>query len=166
MELTRRGDAACFGGPEPTVTDAFNYIYQLQIGQFDLSRQALANLADPAGISIEDLCRQAENLVITQLQQAITGMFREWEEEPAYRVWEVIHGRKFDFHEIVGIGAASTAIVPALARAMQVECTIPDFAPVANALGACVARPTLTVKVHIDTQNGTWVMDQEGRAGK
>jgi len=166
VELTRRGDAACFGGPEPTVTDAFNYIYQLQIGQFDLSRQALANLADPAGISIEDLCRQAENLVITQLQQAITGMFREWEEEPAYRVWEVIHGRKFDFHEIVGIGAASTAIVPALARAMQVECTIPDFAPVANALGACVARPTLTVKVHIDTQNGTWVMDQEGRGGE
>ncbi len=163
---TRLGEAACFGGLAPTVTDAFNQLYGLQIGDPGLSRQAVTVLADQAGMEAGVLCSRVENLVIAQLQQAITDMFREWEEEPAYRVWEVIHGRKFDFHEIVGIGAASAAIVPALARSMQVECTIPDFAAVANALGACVARPTLTVKVHIDTQNGYWVMDQEGRGGK
>jgi len=48
---------------------------------------------------------------------------------------------------------------------MQVECTIPAYAAVANALGACVARPTLSLKVHIDTQNGSYVIDQDGRGG-
>ncbi|MDD4775598.1 MAG: hydantoinase/oxoprolinase family protein [Syntrophomonas sp.] len=166
VELTRRDNAACFGGPEPTVTDAFNQLYSLEIGQPERSRQALAKLEPQAGMGLDSLCREVVNLVISQLQAAITDMFQEWENEPAYRVWEVVHGRKFDFQEIVGIGAAAEAIIPVLAEKMQVACTIPAFAPVANALGACVARPTLTVKIHIDTQSGYWVMDQEGRRGE
>ncbi len=165
VEPLRRGNAACFGGPEPTVTDAFNQMYALNIGQPDLSQRALAALADKSGISSEVICRHVQDMVISQLRTAIVDMFREWENEPAYRVWEVIHGRKFDVQEIVGIGAAAGAIIPALAKIMAVNCTIPEFAPVANALGACVARPTLTVKVHIDTQNGYWVMDQAGKRG-
>lgn len=164
-ESGRRGNAACFGGDCPTVTDVFNYKYSLGIGDPSQSSQSLNKLVQNTAMDIEELCQRVEMIVLTRLQQAVEKMFREWENEPAYRVWEVVHGRRFNVEEIIGIGAASPAIIPHLAELMQVECTIPDYAPVANALGACVARPTLSLKVHIDTQNGYYATDQDGRSG-
>ncbi|PKM77734.1 MAG: hydantoinase [Firmicutes bacterium HGW-Firmicutes-15] len=161
----RRGAAACFGGDYPTVTDVFNQKYQLGIGVALQSSQKLAELIKGTGIDMETLCRAVEDTVFNRIQEAIQEMFMEWENEPAYRVWEVVHGRKFDVEELIGIGAASAAIVPGLAGRMQVECRIPKYAAVANALGACVARPTLALQVHIDTQNKVFAIDQDGLSG-
>ncbi len=165
VETKRLGSAACFGGDQPTVTDVFNHKYLLGIGQQSQSAASLTGLIQGAALDIESLCTRVETIVLGRLQAAIEQMLQEWENEPAYRVWEVVHGRKFDVQEIIGIGAASPAIVPHLAIRMQVESTIPAYAAVANALGACVARPTLSLKLHIDTQNGYYVMDQDGRKG-
>jgi len=165
VESRREGSAACFGGDHPTVTDVFNYKYSLGIGKQSQSLEKLGGLIQGTGLDIDELCTGAETIVLEWLEEAITQMMQEWENEPAYRVWEVVHGRKFDVQEIIGIGAASHAIVPHLAKRMQVECTIPPYAAVANALGACVARPTLALKVHIDTQNGYYVIDQDGTSG-
>lgn len=165
VESRRRGFAACFGGEYPTVTDIFNHKYLLGIGNQSQSSAILSGLIAGTDLDIDRLCSGVETIVLERLQTAIESMWREWENEPAYRVWEVVHGRKFDVQEIIGIGAASSAIVPHLAQRMQVECTIPAYAAVANALGACVARPTLSLKVHIDTQSGYYVIDQDGKSG-
>lgn len=165
VEMTRRGNAACFGGDEPTVTDIFNHLYNLSIGDWQRSTSLIEALSENSGLSAEKMCSQVEHIAIEQLEDTILAMMQEWENEPAYRVWEVIHGRKFDVQEIIGIGAASLAIIPVLARKMGIVSVVPEYAPVANALGACVARPTLALKIHIDTQNGYWVLDQEGRRG-
>jgi len=162
---SRQGSAACFGGDYPTVTDVFNHKYMLGIGQQSQSSAILCKLIAGTDLDIDNLCTRVEMIVLERLQAAIETMLREWENEPAYRVWEVVNGRKFDVQEIIGIGAASSAIVPHLAQRMQVEYTIPVHAAVANALGACVARPTLSLKVHIDTQSGYYVIDQEGKRG-
>ena len=165
VETKRLGSAACFGGDQPTVTDVYNHKYMLGIGQQSESSASLTGLIQGSEQDIERLCTGVETIVLERLQAAIEQMLQEWENEPAYRVWEVVHGRKFDVQEIIGIGAASPAIVPHLAQRMQVECTIPAYASVANALGACVARPTLSLKLHIDTQSGYYVLDQDGRKG-
>lgn len=166
VEMTRRGSAACFGGPEPTVTDIFNHLHHLKIGDWQRSTSLLDTLSNNSGLDLDKICRHVENIVINKLEENVLAMMQEWENEPAYRVWEVIHGRKFVIQEIIGIGAASLAIVPILATKMGVPSVIPEYAPVANALGACVARPTLALKIHIDTQNGYWVLDQEGKRGE
>ncbi len=162
----RKGSAACFGGDQPTVTDIFNHKYSLGIGDQAQSSDKLKELLQGSTLGLEELCTRVEDIVLERLQQAIGAMLREWENEPAYRVWEVVHGRKFNVQDIIGIGAASHAIVPRLAERMQVEYTIPAYAAVANALGACVARPTLALKVHIDTENGYYVLDQTGAKGE
>ena len=161
----RKGSAACLGGELPTVIDAFNHKHRLGIGNEAQSTAKLTWIVQNTGLDIETLCTEVENIVINRLQEAIQNMFQEWENEPAYRVWEVVHGRKFNVQEIIGIGAATGAIIPVLARKMGVDCIIPEYASVANALGACVARPTLALKVHIDTENGYFVLDQEGISG-
>ena len=165
VETRRRGVAACFGGDHPTVTDVFNQKYQLGIGLPLQSSEKLAGLIKNTEIDMETLCRAVEDIVFNRIQEAIQEMFQAWENEPAYRVWEVVHARNFDVQEIIGIGAASAAIVPGLAQRMQVNFRIPAYAAVANALGACVARPTLALQVHIDTQNKFFAIDQGGLSG-
>jgi len=162
----RFGPAACFGGEGPTVTDVFNLKYQLGIGNSELSAAKLDGLAAAKGLEPAVIIDTAEEIVVDRLQAAIKAMFREWEEEPAYRVWEVVNSRKFNAQQIIGIGAAAAPIIPALAQRMEINHTIPPYAEVANALGACVARPTLSMKVHIDTQNGYYTADQDGISDK
>lgn len=161
----RRGEAACLGGPAATVTDVFNYLYKLNIGDFDRSQSKLMDTAQNGGMTLESLCWQVADIVIAKLQTLINEMFAEWENEPAYRVWEVVNRQKFKLHQIIGIGAAAHAIIPPLAQKMNLEHSIHRYAPVANALGACAARPTLAFNLHIDTENKKFHIDYDGTSG-
>jgi hypothetical protein len=124
----------------------------LNIGNAGASKATLASVAERSGQSLEELCRSVDGYVVGALKARINHLFSQWENEPAYRVWEVVHQRKFVLQQIIGIGAAAPMIVPALARDMGVNCFLHRYSPVANALGAAVARPTLAVEVHVDTQ--------------
>ena len=161
----RLGPAACFGGEVPTVTDAFNVLKDLNIGDMEASRAKLGILADRRGQSPEKLGREVADKVVKALKEHIEYMFSLWEDEPAYRVWEVVNRKKFVLQRIIGIGAAARAIVPMLAEEMKVPCFLHRYSPVANALGAAVARPTLSVQVHVDTQNRAFSVSPGGFSG-
>lgn len=158
----REGEAACLGGEKPTVTDVFNVRYNLNIGKFESSMQALKELASISGMEIGEVCDEVVSTVINRLEASIKNMFKEWENEPAYKVWEIIHGRKFTPDSLVGIGAAAHAIIPVLAEKMGIPYQVHKYSAVANALGAAVARPTLAVSLHIDTGQGVCVVDPGG----
>lgn len=159
VEEGRQGPAACLGGKVATVTDAFNFRYALGIGEEQASLRALQQLCSPDGLDLEEVCTAVADIVTGKLARAIEDMFREWENEPAYKIWEVINQRKFAPDRILGIGAAAPAIIPVLAEHMQIPCEIHSYAAVANALGASVVRPTLAVTLHADTQTGVAVID-------
>lgn len=158
----REGAAACLGGKKPTITDVFNVKYGLNIGNPLSSVQVLQELALASGIEVDELCDKAVDIVINRLEEAVRNMFGEWENEPAYKVWEIVHGRKFRPDVLIGIGAASHAIIPVLAEKMGLPHMVHKYSPVANALGAAVARPTLTVSLHIDTAQGICMVDPGG----
>jgi N-methylhydantoinase A/oxoprolinase/acetone carboxylase beta subunit len=161
----RLGPAACFGGEAPTVTDAFNVLLTLNIGAADRSAAMLEPVAAQLGLTLEALCGAVAQRVIDTLAASIRDMFRQWEDEPAYKVWEVVHRRTFVLHQVIGIGAAAAAIVPMLAQRLGVPHFLHRYSPVANALGAALARPTLAVQVHVDTQNGVYTVSPGGASG-
>jgi N-methylhydantoinase A len=161
----RLGPAACFGGEAPTVTDAFNVLKDLKIGDMEASRTKLGVVARKRGQTAEELSREVAGKVVKALRESIEYMFSLWEDEPAYRVWEVVNRKKFLLQRIVGIGAAARAIVPMLAEEMKVSSFLHRYSPVANALGAAVARPTLSVQVHVDTQNRAYTVSPGGFSG-
>jgi N-methylhydantoinase A/oxoprolinase/acetone carboxylase beta subunit len=161
----RIGAAACFGGDEPTVTDVFNVYYELGVGDAVRSQELLESVAQSSQMTLQSLCFFVVETVIDRLKRAITEMFTEWENEPAYKVWEVVHRRKFQLHRIIGIGAAAHAIVPILATEIDVPAHIHHYAPVANALGAAVVRPTLALQLHIDTASNLYTTDSGGLSG-
>jgi N-methylhydantoinase A/oxoprolinase/acetone carboxylase beta subunit len=159
------GPAACLGGEESTVTDAFNLLNGLGLGNADASREKLEAVAGRLGTSLEELCQKVADEVVERLEWNIEEMFGLWEDEPAYKVWEVVHRRKFELHRVIGIGAAAPAIVPMLAARMGVGHFLHRYSPVANALGAAVARPTLAVEVHVDTGRRTYTGSPGGLKG-
>lgn len=165
IEPHRRDVAACFGGQEPTVIDAFNCKYSLGIGNPTQSEAQLKSLSSHSGLDMFSLLVSIEDAVINQLVTALGEMAQAWENEPAYRVWEVVHNRRFQVEEIIGIGAAAAAIVPILAERLQVKALIHKHSAVANAIGAAISRPTLALNLHLDTQNGYYSTDIDGMGG-
>jgi len=161
----REGAAACFGGDSPTVTDAFNCLYNLQIGQQELSLAKLKEFADQNNLDFNSVCSSVVGQVVEQLEHTIEKMFLEWENEPAYKVWEIVNQRKFRLDRIIGIGAAAGAIIPVLGERIKVDHYLHDYSPVANALGACVVRPTLSVELHVDTQNKSYTLSPGSLSG-
>jgi N-methylhydantoinase A len=161
----RVGPAACFGGNSPTVTDAFAVLLGSAIGNFEASRTAIEGISEQLSKTVDSLCNNVADRVIQSLRSAIEEMFHQWEDEPAYRVWEVVNRKKFVLHQVIGIGAAAPLVIPALAEKLGVPFLLHRLSPVANALGAAVARPTLEVQVHVDTQNSRYVVSPGGARG-
>ncbi|CFX45595.1 Hydantoinase/oxoprolinase [Syntrophomonas zehnderi OL-4] len=157
--------AACFGGQGPTVIDVFNCKYNLGIGNPSQSEARLKSLSESSDLDMPGILVSAEEAVMDKLMTALQEMAQDWENEPAYRVWEIVHNRRFEIEEIVGIGAAAAVIVPKLAERMQVKALIHEYSPVANAIGAAIARPTLTLNLHVDTQNAYYTTDIDGIGG-
>jgi len=57
-------------------------------------------------------------------------------------------------------------LVPLVAKRLEATAVVPEYAPVANALGAAVARPTLTLNLHVDTERGEYMVAEEGLTGR
>ena len=166
MGPDRLGPAACFSGPVATPTDAFNFLEKGQLGELALSRRALEEVSRQAGLTVQDLAETIMRQVNDRLEAGIRAMFITWEQEPAYRVWEIMHKRQVRPECVVGIGAAAGAFVPALAKALDCRELVHRYSPVANALGAAVARPTLSLLLHADTEQQSYALNLEGIAGK
>jgi N-methylhydantoinase A len=57
-------------------------------------------------------------------------------------------------------------LVPLVAKKLGAKAVVPEYAPVANAIGAAVARPTLTLNLRIDTEWGEYIVAEEGLTAK
>lgn len=162
----RLGVAACFGGPAATPTDAVNILENGKLGGLELSQKALEKLALPLGVTTQELARLVVEKVNQILKESIDQMFKAWEKEPLYKVYEVVNKRSVSLDKIVGIGGAASAFVPTVAKSLGCAAVVHDYAQVANALGAAVSRPTLSLILHADTGQRHFHLNEDGIAGK
>lgn len=162
----RLGPAACFGGPAATPIDAVNLLEGGKLGPAALSGGALEKVAGQAGLKTEELARAVVQQVNSRLKTGIEEMFKSWEQEPAYKIWEIINKRQVGPERVVGVGAAAGAFVPDLAADLDCRALVHRYSPVANALGTAVARPTLSLLLHADTAQQTYSLNLEGITGK
>ncbi|RYD02439.1 hypothetical protein N752_24215 [Desulforamulus aquiferis] len=54
----------------------------------------MINLGAPVGMKPMEVAHTIIELVISTITAEIEQMFMEWEQEPSYRVWEVLQKRK------------------------------------------------------------------------
>jgi len=162
----RDGPPVCMGGGCPTPTDALRVLGLSSIGDGAKAEQAMQILGQDLGFNATEAARKTVDAVVDKMVSEIEEMFREWESEPAYRIWEIMSKEKLSAQNVVGVGGGSPPLVPLVAKRLGAAAVVPEHAPVANAIGAAVARPTLTLNLHIDTEKGEYDVAEEGLAGR
>lgn len=93
-------------------------------------------------------------------------MLEQWAKQPVYTVNDVIKGTEFIPQRLIGVGGGSPGLVKAVGAAMGLKTDIPLGAMVANAIGAAVARPTLSAGLRADTTEGFYIIPESGRREK
>ncbi len=162
----RMGAAYSLGGPMPTPTDALNVLGLTRIGDTEKAYEAMRMLGEPLGLSVNEVAHRIINLVVDIIAGEIEEMFAQWEQEPAYRVWEVLQKRKERPSTVVGVGGGAAGFISQIAARIGCYPVIPPYAPLANAIGAAVAIPTLQVNLRADTEQGVFTVEEEGYQGK
>jgi N-methylhydantoinase A len=162
----RDGSPLCMGGCGPTPTDALRVLGLSKIGDAGKAEKAMQIVAEGLGCSSKEAAQKVVDAVVDKIVFEVNEMFREWEQEPAYRIWEIMKKERLSAQSVVGVGGGAPPLVPLVAARLGAAAIVPEYAPVANAIGAAVARPTLTLNLHIDTERGEFSVAEEGLTGK
>ncbi|MHB9093312.1 MAG: hydantoinase/oxoprolinase family protein [Eubacteriales bacterium] len=161
----RKGPAYCMGGQGATPTDALKFLNRVDVGDSSRAVEIMELLAGETGKTPAETAREIVSKACQTVISAIEQMFISWEEEPAYRVWEIVRQKKIKPNNIVGVGGAAKGLVPDVAKQMGCTSIVPEHADVANALGAAVAQPTVTVNLRVDTEQGNYTVAEDGSTG-
>ncbi|HUS75914.1 MAG TPA: hydantoinase/oxoprolinase family protein [Methanothrix sp.] len=162
----RDGPPLCMGGSGPTPTDALRVLGLSKIGDADKAEKAMQIVAESLGCTSQEAAQKIVDAVVDKIVFEVNEMFREWEQEPAYRIWEIMKKEKLSAQNVVGVGGGAPPLVPLVAGRLGAAAIVPQYAPVANAIGAAVARPTLTLNLHIDTEKGEYSVAEDGLMGR
>ena len=162
----RDGSPLCMGGNGPTPTDALRVLGLSNIGDAGKAEKAMQIVAAGLGCSAKEAAQKVVDAIVEKIVFEVNEMFREWEQEPAYRIWEIMKKEKLSARSVVGVGGGAPPLVPLVAARLAAAAIVPEYASVANAIGAAVARPTLTLNLHIDTEKGEFSVAEEGLTGK
>ncbi|HWR25314.1 MAG TPA: hydantoinase/oxoprolinase family protein, partial [Methanosarcina sp.] len=158
----RAGPAYCMGGDEATPTDALRMLGLIEVGNSERAAEAIKGIATRIGKSETETASLIVNKTAQIIADAVNEMFFEWEQEPAYRIWEVLQEKKARPENVVGIGGGAKGLIAGVAEKLNAKPVIPEHAEVGNAIGAAVARPTLTLNLHIDTEEKVYSVAEEG----
>lgn len=158
----RVGPAYCMGGKEPTPTDALRVLRLVEVGDSQRANEAVSSVASSLGKSVLETASLIVDITAEMIAQAVREMFLEWEQEPAYRIWEVLQKKKERPENVVGIGGGAKGLIAGVAEKLNAKPVIPSHSEVGNAIGAAVARPTLTLNLRIDTEQKVYSVAEDG----
>ena len=159
----RAGPAYCLGGPEPTPTDAMRQAGLTTIGDMQRAVESMKQLGRALGLPPERTASLVLEQMVRQITAEIRSMFLAWEDEPAYRIWELLQKQKVRPQNIVGIGGSAPAILPLLGQATGCQTLAPEHHEVANAIGAALARVTMRRTFHFDTERNFYFVEETGQ---
>ena len=155
----REGPAAAVGGSVATLSDALIVAGYVSFGDAARAQAAIAAL----GGEPSDQARKIIASACAAIQATISEMLEEWAKQPVYTVDDVIKGTEFVPAQLIGVGGGAPGLIKALGELMQLPVDIPLGAMVANAVGAAVARPTLSAGLRADTTDNYYIIPERGR---
>lgn len=158
----REGPAAAVGGSKATLSDALIVAGYVKFGDEQKAWQALQIFGGEPITEAGKIIASA----VAAIQRVIQEMLVEWAKQPVYTVDDVIKGTEFVPEQLIGVGGGAPGLIKALGEAMQLPVDIPLGAMVANAVGAAVARPTLSAGLRADTTDGYYIIPESGRREK
>ena len=155
----REGPAAAVGGEAATLSDALIVAGYVSFGDTARSLAALEKFGGEPRLEAQKIIASAVGII----RATIEVMLDELAKQPVYTVDDVIRGTEFVPAQLIGVGGGAPGLIKALGEAMELPVEIPAGAMVANAIGAAVARPTLSAGLRADTTEGFYIIPESGR---
>ncbi|HEY8909264.1 MAG TPA: hydantoinase/oxoprolinase family protein [Desulfosporosinus sp.] len=168
LESYRLGPAYCLGGNVPTPTDAMRYLGLIEYGDEQLAAEGLASilpLERRIPRFIHELASAIIDRMVDRIAKAVDALKQEWLEEPAYKVWEVLHPRETQAFQTLVSGGGARGITTALGKRLRTPVQLGAFPEVSNALGAAMARPTFDCTLNLDTYMKRYRVEETGEQG-
>ena len=165
----RLGPAYCIGGDNPTPTDAMRYLNLTDYGSHARAEECIAGLLPEDKRQPQYIRDTAEAIVlimVDKIAKATEDLQQEWKDEPAYKVWEVLHHHDDLAFYIQLSGGGAAGISKALAERMNTQTILTDFSEVSNAIGAAMAKPTFSWTLNLDTYLGRYRIEETGEQGR
>ncbi|ADL13325.1 hydantoinase/oxoprolinase family protein [Acetohalobium arabaticum] len=158
----RKGPAAAFGGPAPTPTDALVILGLTNSGDKEKATASLKPLAEEMNLSIQKLADRIITEFCSQIQNKINQMLTKLNNQPVYTINKLLTNNRIRPTKITGIGGPAKAIIPKLADRLNLNYEVPNYSPVANAIGAALARTTRECTLYADTSRDYYNIPELG----
>lgn len=152
LTYTKEGLPACLGGKVATITDCLRILDLTNLGDKDKSLDAIKELANILGISSEEFANRTLKLVTSLIQNGIEEMYLSWQEEPQYRIWQLLDEKNIKPDKLMTIGGPSKPLGDLLAKNMNLKNIYYPLCSVANAIGAALALPNYEEYIRINTE--------------
>ena len=165
----RSGPACCLGGDSPTPTDAMCYLKLVDYGNWAKAEEALASLLPPDERESANLQRLAEAILkaaVEKIALAIEDLSQEWQAEPAYKIWEVLHPQNPLKLNILISGGGAQGFALFLKERLKTWVRLGRYPEVSNAIGAAMAKPTFSWTLSLDTYRKFYQIEETGEQGE
>ncbi|EIM64476.1 hydantoinase/oxoprolinase family protein [Desulfobacter postgatei] len=150
----RMGPAMAFGGSVPTPTDALVVLGLMDSGDQDRARQGIKSIAGQLGMEEKEAAEYIFKICCNIILKKTFEMIDTLNSKPVYTVHDFLEGYKFSPDTILLMGGPASFFAEKIQDMYQLETIAVPYAPVANAIGAALARTTCEVTVNADTEQG------------
>ncbi|MDL2316899.1 hypothetical protein LJC59_07465 [Desulfovibrio sp. OttesenSCG-928-A18] len=153
------GCAAALSGERrpPTLTDALNVLGLAVVGNAELSRKAMAELAGRPDSPEKDaaaLSRLFVRHALERLRDEAAALLSEVNARPVYTIRELLLQDPIEPEQLFLIGGPAPALAREAEKAFGLPARVPRASAWANAIGVALARPTKTAELYADTLLG------------
>lgn len=150
----RKDRPLAFEGNYLTLTDAFNGLGLSDLGDVNKSISGLKILGDQINLPYKDLAEEILNKAAKIIFDEVKSDLEKINSKPLYTVKEVLENKKLQPKKIKLIGGPAKALAPFIEEIFCLETQVPNYFQVANALGACLSKPTFEANLQADTKRG------------
>lgn len=158
----RAGKPVGLGGLKPTPSDAMIALGQVVMGEQEKSIQTMKELGRELGLSPQKMAVKVLDKMGELIQAEIALLLEEINSKPVYTIRELLYGKKIIPQEIGLIGGPAKSLAPIVEEKLNIPCYYPKHFPVANAIGAALAKITAEVTLLADTELGRLTVPELG----
>ena len=147
----RKGKPVAFGGEFLTVTDAMVALNMLEAKNRDNSISALETMSKQLKTSVIGLSNEILNTATNIIVKKIGELLEKINAHPVYTIRELLEDQKIIPKFVNIIGGPAEVFAPLLEDKLNIKVKFPKRFSVANAIGAALAKPTMEINMHADT---------------
>ncbi len=158
----RNGAAMAYGGVDPTPTDALFVLGKMQGGDRSKSLRGIQSLAASLGADAETVARQIFENACRGIVAEAHGLVERINNRPVYTVQEIQEDDEIRPVHLLIMGGPASYFAEQIGKMADFTPQVVPRWPVANAIGAALARTTCEVTLFADTQIGSALAPAEG----